>query len=71
MYEVACPVLRGLNVEWRIFRTDTKCMFEEKEDAIAAAEYFLREKLREEGNWFETLVKDNKDWDIDWNSCKA
>lgn len=72
MYEVARPEIIGLKVLWVASRVETTVLFESREDAIIAAEFYLRSRLEEDLDTVENAIRDDDRWDGDYNTgCAA
>ena len=68
MYDLKFPVVKGLNVEWQTLWAETDCLFSTKEDALIAAEAWMREKLREDADFIEKISVDDTTWCCDPNT---
>ena len=67
MYDLKFPVVKGLTVEWQTLWSGTNTLFYTKEDALIAAEAYMRDKLKEDADFIEKITEDDTSWDIDEN----
>lgn len=64
-YDLKYPVVKGLTIEWELLWSETDVLFRTKEDALIAAEVWMREKLREDADFIEKIAADDMSWDPD------
>lgn len=67
MYDLKFPVVKGLTIEWQTLWSRTNILFHTKEDALIAAEAYMRDKLKEDADFIEKITEDDTSWDIDEN----
>lgn len=63
MYDLKFPVIKGLGVEWQTLWTDASILFHDKEDALIAAEAYMRDKLKEDADFIEKITEGDTSWD--------
>lgn len=65
MYDLRFPVVKGLTIDWQALWSRTNILFHTKEDALIAAEAYMRAKLKEDADFIEKITEDDTSWDID------